>query len=107
MTSVDVQTINGVTVVSVAGHANYSNDHNDIVCAAISTITQSLLQTIKYYEELGKCKVISEQVKEDIGAVLFSFKSMDESVTDALMNMAKIGYLMLEKAYPKNICVNV
>lgn len=106
MTSVNIELINGITVVSVAGHAEYSKDHNDIVCAAISAITQSLMQAVKYYEELGKCKVLSEQVKEDIGAVLFSFKSKDKSVTDALLNMAKLGYLMLEKSYPKNICVN-
>lgn len=36
MTTVNINTVNGITVVSVAGHAEYSKDHKDIVCAAIS-----------------------------------------------------------------------
>ena len=107
MTSVNIETVNGITIVSVAGHANYSQDHNDIVCASISTITQSLLQTLKYYEEKGKCKLVSEQIKEDIGTVLFSFMSRENTITDALLDMALMGYMMLEKAYPKNISVNI
>lgn len=106
MTSVDIETINGVTVVSIAGHAGYSNNGNDIVCAAISTVTQSLLQTLKYYEKQDKCKILSEQIKEGAGCCLFSFKSYSKAETDALINMALMGYTMLENAYPKNICVN-
>ena len=106
MTSVNIQTINGTTIVSVAGHAGY-NPGNDIVCASISTITLSLLQTLKYYEEQGMCKITSEKTKEDLGTALFSFKSRNKEVTDALLNMAEIGYMMLEKTYPKNISVNI
>lgn len=107
MTTVNINTVNGITVVSVAGHAEYSKDHKDIVCAAISTITQSLLQTLKYYEEQKKCRILSEQIKEDIGTALFSFSSREKAVTDALINMAAMGYMMLENAYPKNISVNI
>lgn len=107
MTTVNIDKTNNITVVAVAGHAEYSYDHNDIVCAAISAITQSLLQTMKYYEQQSKCKIISEQVKEDIGSVLFSFTSRDSAVTDALINMAAMGYMMLQNSYPKNICVNI
>lgn len=107
MTQVNIDVVNGVTVVSVSGHAGYSNDGKDIVCSAISTITQSLLQTLKYYQQQGKCRILSENIAEDAGAVLFSFKSSATSETDALMSMAQMGYLMLEKSYPKNISVNI
>lgn len=106
MTSVNIQTINGTTIISVAGHAGY-NPGNDIVCASISTITLSLLQTLKYYEEQGICKVLSNETKEDIGTALISYMSCDKEVTDAFLNMAEIGYMMLENAYPKNISVNI
>ena len=107
MTCVNIENINGVTVISVSGHANYSNDGNDIVCAAISTITQSLLQTLKYYEEQDKCKVLSERIQEGLGCVLFSFKSLAECETEALLTMAVMGYSMLQNAYPKNISLNI
>lgn len=106
MTSVNIQTINGTTIVSVAGHAGY-NPGNDIVCASISAITLSLLQTLKYYEEQGICKVLKDETKENMGTALISYMSRDKEVTDALLNMAEIGYMMLENAYPKNISVNI
>lgn len=107
MTNVNIDVINGVTVVSVSGHAGYSNDGNDIVCAAISAITQSLLCALKYYEQEGKCKLTSEQIAKEAGAALFSFKSLDENITNSIMKMAEIGYLMIENSYPKNISVNI
>lgn len=106
MTAVNISDINGIKVISVSGHAGYSNNGDDIVCAAISTITQSLLQTLKYYEKIEKCKILSEQIKEDIGSCLFSFTSYSKPETDALLNMAVTGYVMLENTYPKNICVD-
>lgn len=107
MTSVNIDEINGVTVVSISGHADYSNDGKDIVCAAISAITQSLLQTLKYYETQNKCKILNEKTQEETGCCLFSFKSKSKSETDAIMNMAIMGYSMLENTYPKNICVDI
>lgn len=105
MTRVDADDINGVTVISVAGHAGYSNDGDDIVCAALSAITQSLLQTLKCYESIKKCKILSEQIKENVGCCLFSFISYSENETDALVNMAIIGYKMLQNTYPENVLV--
>lgn len=107
MTNVDIDVINGVTVVSVSGHAEYSNNGNDIVCAAISTITQSLLNTLKYYEQQDKCKLIDEQIFEEAGVALFSFKTMDKKITNSIMKMAEVGYLMIKNSYPKNISVNI
>lgn len=106
MTSINITKVNDTVVVSLAGHAEYSKNGNDIVCAALSAITQSFLQTLKYYESKGKCIVKSEQIKEDIGTALFSFTSMSEKETDALLSMALIGYTMLKNTYPKNIFLN-
>lgn len=52
-------------------------------------------------------KHFKKQIKEDIGTALFSFSSREKAVTDALINMAAMGYMMLENAYPKNISVNI
>lgn len=104
MTSVSIDEINGITVVSVSGHAGYSTE-NDIVCAALSAITESLLQSLLLYQESGKCKIISAEIKEDIGCCLFSFRSFSESETNAMMFMALNGYKMLHEAYPD--CVTV
>ncbi len=107
MTNVNIDNINGITVVSVSGHAGYSSQGDDIVCAALSTITQSLLETLKAYEKQGKCRLLSEELNEQLGCCLFSFKSSSKIETDALMNMAMTGFSMLENAYPKNIFLSV
>jgi len=107
MTFVDISRVNNTVVVSVAGHAGYSDDGNDIVCAALSAITQSLLQTLKFFESKGKCIVIKSDIREDIGTALFSFMSKSKSETDAILTMAITGYKMLENTYPKNILINL
>lgn len=107
MTSVDITRENGITVLAVAGHANYSNDHNDVVCAAISTITQMLMQTVAFYAEQNAARVITEDVDEPSGTVIFSYQMADERVNDALLNAVIIGYKMIEITYPENIKVNV
>jgi len=107
MTLINIDHINGVVIFSAAGHAQYSFDHNDIVCAAISALTQTLLQTVKYYDKLGELKLLEEKIDEDIGLLTFSFTSRNQDIADAVMNMARIGLTMLKKSYPKYIKIKI
>lgn len=107
MTSVDIGRVNNAVIISVAGHAGYSDNGNDVVCAAISAITQSLLQALKIFENENKCIVTKAEIREDVGAAFFSFISMSETETDAILTMAIAGYKMLENTYPKNILINL
>lgn len=105
MTSVDISKVNNTVVVSVAGHAEY-NPGNDVVCAGLSTLTQSLFATLEYYESKNKCCIKSKQIKEDIGTALISFTYSSEKEIEAVINMAVIGFSMLANTYPKNIFIN-
>ena len=101
MTNVNIERKKDIIVVSVLGHADYDNSGKDIVCAALSAITQSLLQTLRYYEANGKCKLLA--VKENDGAMFFSFAIKDKKCIEPLLNMAVIGYKTLELSYPENV----
>ena len=72
MTNVNIEKEKDIIVVAVLGHADYDTSGKDIVCAALSAITQSLLQALRYYEANGKCKLLT--VKESAGAMFFSFR---------------------------------
>lgn len=104
MTNVSIEREKDIIVVSVLGHADYDTSGKDIVCAALSAITQSLLQTLRYYEANGKCKLLV--AKENDGAVFFSFGIMDENCIEPLLNMAVIGYQTLALSYPENVNTN-
>lgn len=101
MTNVNIEREKDIIIVSVLGHADYGTSGKDIVCAALSAITQSLLQTLRYYEANEKCKLLV--VKENDGAVFFSFGIKDENCIEPLLNMAAIGYQTLALSYPENV----
>lgn len=101
MTNVNIEKEKEIIVVSVLGHADYDISGKDIVCAALSAITQSLLQALRYYEANGKCKLLT--VKESAGAMFFSFRIKDKKCIEPLLNMAVIGYKTLELSYPENV----
>lgn len=106
MTSINIDKVKDIIVVSVSGHAGYSAE-NDIVCASLSTITQSLLATLKAYADDKKVIIRNEQIKEDIGCCLFSFTPVSYPEIEAMLDMAIMGYMMLEQAYPKNVSLTV
>lgn len=106
MTLVNIDKVNDVIVVSASGHAGYSSE-NDIVCAAISTVTQCFLQTIEYYESQYDCSILSKKINESAGCCLFSFKCYNTKVIDTVVKMAIIGYKMIQASYGDYISVNV
>ena len=87
------------------GHANYSEHGTDIVCSAISSITQSLA--------LGVLEVLKLKVKykidEDKGYLELRLPEInDERVLDNAQTLFKTAYLSLkdfQKGYPSNINV--
>ena len=86
---------NGVTIT---GHANYARRGEDIVCAAVSTLVQTLIVSIE--------KLTDDEIKYDIqsGLVEISHGNLSEK-SKTLLNSFFVGIEMIATEYPN--CVTI
>ena len=81
--------------VTVSGHAGYAQAGHDPVCAAISTVTNLLYQTVVYMPG-GQVLSAETGVPGQVDLV-FSVPSMGERTVQAVIR----GYDMIAKEYPE------
>lgn len=87
---------NQLSYIKISGHANYSNDGSDIVCAAVSSIAQTSINACLMFN--NSCF----NYKVNDGLIIIENISNDEITLKLLSNML----LMLEQVandYPKNV----
>lgn len=82
--------------ISIKGHANYAEPGKDIVCAGVSTLVQTLIQSV---EELT-----TDKIQYDIqpGAVNIKFWCLSDP-TRALIDAFFIGIKLIASNYPDNV----
>ena len=87
----------------VSGHANYDIHGRDIVCAAVSALTQTILIT------LDETSRITYKVIEDIGfiEVLVSDKDMELIEIQVLFKALEIGIKTMEHEYPEYVKLEI
>lgn len=88
----------GENLIFVSGHANYAEPGRDIVCAGVSALVQTLIQSL---EELT-----SEEIKYDMkpGAVHIYFGNLSERAR-LLVDSFFVGVSMIAEEYPLNVKV--
>ena len=79
--------------ITVTGHANYANFGQDIVCAGVSTLIQTLIQSV---EELTTDKI---QYDMQPGTVDIKFWSLSD-LTKVLADSFFIGLELIISEYP-------
>jgi uncharacterized protein YsxB (DUF464 family) len=84
--------------ITIAGHAGYAEPEKDIVCAGVSTLAQTLIQSV---EELTTDKI---EYDMQPGRVHIKFWSLS-SETRALVSSFFIGVEQIAGAYPDNVKV--
>lgn len=82
--------------ITVTGHANYAEMGKDIVCSAISTLTQTLIQAV---EQLTEDKI---EYSISPGKVDIKFWCLSGE-TKTLINAFFIGVKMVADGYPDNV----
>lgn len=82
--------------VSIKGHAGYAERGKDIVCAAISVLTQSLIRSI---ETLTTDRI---EYKLSDGQAYIKFRNLSKT-SNILINFFFIGIRDIEKEYPQNV----
>lgn len=85
--------------LKIEGHAGYDRSGRDIICAAVSAITFSLLG---WLESDGGAIYEDTPVMES-GKTVIACRGDDR--LDAAFDMALIGYLQIERQYPDYIKV--
>lgn len=81
---------------NVFGHANFAPKGKDIVCSAVSSITQTALLGLK---ELLKKDIEFEQ---DNGLLRVQINNPDKD-SNLLLETMFLGLKKIEKIYPKNV----
>lgn len=82
--------------IKMSGHANYAKEGQDIVCAGVSTLVQTLIASI---ENLTK-----DKIEYDIspGRVDIKYGDLSEK-SRALVDSFFIGVSMIADGYPENV----
>lgn len=82
--------------ITIKGHANYAPHGKDIVCAGVSALIQTLIQSI---EELTADKI---KYSMSPGTVDIKFGNLSENA-QLLVDSFFVGVQMTADAYPKHI----
>ena len=107
MICIEMSQKSGVYTLKTQGHAEYAEPGKDIVCAAVSILVFTLIESIDE-RDLSERSVI----EQESGKVLVSVKPKQSTEVKirAVFEVIKNGFLLLEKNYKKNIiflCVGV
>ena len=84
--------------ITISGHANYAPEGSDIVCAAVTVLTQTLIQTL---EDLSADKIEYEMSP---GWVDIKYRNLSEEGC-LLVDSFFIGICMVSYEFPE--CVRI
>jgi uncharacterized protein YsxB (DUF464 family) len=82
--------------ITVSGHAYYAPSGQDIICAAVSSLTQTLIKSI---EDLTEDKI---QYSISPGRVDIEYENLSEK-SRALVDSFFVGIVMIASEYPDNV----
>lgn len=82
--------------ISIKGHANYAERGKDIVCAAISALTQTFIVSVEQWTDDKLNSVISA------GNVVIRYTDLSEQ-GQLLRRSFFVGLQMIADEYPQNV----
>ena len=85
--------------ISITGHANYAPIGEDIVCAGVSTLVQTLIQSI---EDMTKDKI---EYSMQSGLVEIKHGILSERA-QVLFESLFVGMKLIANTYPKNVRID-
>lgn len=84
--------------ITVAGHAEYAPPGQDIVCAGVSALTQTLIKSV---EDLTEDKI---EYELSPGRVDIKYGNLSES-SRTLVDSFFIGIVLISNEYPDNVTI--
>lgn len=99
MTEITFYRDNGIyTGFKAEGHASFARRNKDIVCAAISALTQT---TVNSLDEINHEDI---EVATDDGLLIFNLKSNKEPSSQILLQSLYLGLEGISKEYGTKYC---
>lgn len=101
MTKVSIFKQDDEYMISVTGHSGYkkSVNDNDIVCAAVSCLTETLSAVLQKLESENVCRIVSSNETVD-ACRIYRVKSIDDIRLTQTVETIKTGFELLENSYP-------
>lgn len=90
-------------IVSVEGHAGFGECGSDIVCAAVSAITFTLLNALKCAEDDGCLFIRTESVSDGSVYIVAQPYDFAREKVGTIIETCMTGFLLLEEEYPDYI----
>ena len=84
--------------LAVVGHAGYSSDGNDIVCAGVSAVVYALLGFLHNLPDNGKR--LTDRVESGETVIFWQGDNVESSCA---FRMAEIGLLQIAQRYPEYV----
>ena len=88
--------------LTIKGHAGSAEKGRDLICAAVSTLTYTLVAELYELEEMGLVDMGDIQVRLEPGDAEVSFGSRSWAVEGAYRTVCA-GFKMLAKQYPEYV----
>lgn len=108
MTEVKITNVPGYCHVQIKGHAGFGFQHhlpegNDIVCAAVSMLGQTIAQRIIQMSEEGKLGIKELTVKDALIDIKVIPKAVHSDELDITIKTIETGFKLLAKAHPSYV----
>ena len=105
MTKVYYREYYGKVLVSVEGHSGFAASGSDPVCAGISTLVYTLINSVLDEEGDGRLKLSRKVIRD--GFALLEIEKFDfaKERTEGILNTFLTGAMMLQESYPDYIRV--
>ena len=95
------KTEDGLDAFSCKGHAEYADEGQDIICSAVSILTQNAVNSIEALTG------IAYKSKQKDGSLSFRLEGKPDEKTELLLQSMLLGLRGIEEEYPKYLKVTV
>ena len=106
MTVVRIKWTGDPLEVSVSGHAGYGPKGSDIVCAAVSMLSQSLAAALEQAEKDGLLGCFHYQAEDGGVEIQAAIHSHGRKIVDGMVRVTIAGFRLLEERYPGHVSVH-
>ena len=102
MTTVKIEQLNNRFLIDITGHAGF-NPGNDIVCAAVSVLSQTLVQCIQDEEINGDLTINYLDLQDGIVNIDINYPDRAREKIMSALSVIITGFELLSNAYPDNV----
>lgn len=102
MTKIHITQNKGMFFLDVVGHAGYSSEGEDILCASLSVLTYTYAQIVKNYEREMADKITIILDKGDAHIFCYPKRSARKYIKAAL-DTVTVGFKLLEFNFPEYV----